>query len=68
MTRMDILKSDCHLHLKYMMGLLQLNVVNKRRNKTEEKVRWYVQLEPAHLMYNPHPYALNHQGLTADAD
>ena len=21
-TRMDILKSDCHLHLKYMMGLL----------------------------------------------
>ena len=24
--------------------------------------------EPAHLMYNPHPYPLNHQGLTADAD
>ena len=23
-------------------------------------------LNPRHLMYNPHPYPLHHQGLTAD--
>ena len=39
MTRMDTPKSDCHLHLKYMMGVLYLKVINKRRKKTEENSR-----------------------------
>ena len=47
MTRMDTPKSDGNLHLKYMMGVLYLKVVNKRRQKTEEKSRYYVRLEPA---------------------
>ena len=33
-TVMDTPKSDCHLHSKYMIGVLQLKVVNKRRKKT----------------------------------
>ena len=47
MTRMDTPKSDGNLHLKYMMGVLYLKVVNKRRKKTEEKSRYYARLEPA---------------------
>ena len=34
MTRMDTPKSDCYLHLKYMIGVLYVKVVNKRRKKT----------------------------------
>ena len=29
----------CHLHSKYMIGVLQLQIVNKRRKKTEENSR-----------------------------
>ena len=36
----------CHLHSKYMIGVLQLKV-NKRRKKTEENSRECVGLEPA---------------------
>ena len=54
-TRIDTPKSGCYLHSKYIMG-----VKDKKEN-----IRWYVDLNAHHLMYNPHPYPLNHQGLTA---
>ena len=45
MTRMDHTpKSDCHLLLKYMIGFLQIKVVNKRTKTTEENGS-YVGLE-----------------------
>ena len=36
MTRMDSPKSDRYLYSKYMIEVLALKVVNKRRKKTEE--------------------------------